>query len=107
MSTKTKKQYTREYKLEVLELLRTSGKSKAELERDLGLFPGQIKAWQRAPAQDGQQAFPGAGHQTDSDAENRRLRRENDILRQERDILKKRWPSSRTCQSEVRLHPGP
>jgi transposase len=89
MSNTTKKQYTREYKLEVLELLKSSGKSKAQLERDLGLFPGQIKSWQRALAQDGEQAFPGTGHQTESDAELRRLRRENDILRQERDILKK------------------
>jgi transposase len=89
MSTKSKKQYSREYKLEVLALLRTSGKSKAQLERDLGLYPGQLNAWQRRLAQDGAQAFPGTGHQTANDAEMRRLRRENEILRQERDILKK------------------
>jgi transposase len=87
MSTRSKKQYTREYKREVLELLRTSGKSKAQLERDL--FPGQLQAWERALAYDGEQAFPGTGHQTDSDEDLRRLRRENEILRQERDILKK------------------
>lgn len=89
MSTTSKKQYSREYKLEVLELLRTSGKSKAQLERDLGLYPGQLNAWQRTLAQDGAQAFPGTGHQTENDEEMRRLRRENEILRQERDILKK------------------
>jgi len=89
MSTTTKKHYTREYKLEVLELLKTSGKSKAQLERDLGLYPGQIKAWQRALAHDGEQAFPGTGHQSDNDAEVRRLRRELAIAQQERDILKK------------------
>lgn len=89
MSEQSKKQYSREYKLEVLELLRTSGKPKAQLERDLGLYPGQIKAWQRALAQDGEQAFPGTGHQSETDEEMRRLRRENEILRQERDILKK------------------
>jgi len=70
-------------------LLRTSGKSKSQLERDLGLYPGQLKAWQRAMAHEGEQAFPGTGHQTGSDEELRRLRRENEILRQERDILKK------------------
>jgi transposase len=89
MSTTSKKQYSREYKWEVLELLRTSGKSKAQLERDLGLYPGQLNAWQRTLAQDGVQAFPGTGHQTENDEELRRLRRENEILRQERDILKK------------------
>lgn len=89
MSTKIKKHYTREYKHEVLELLKTSGKSKAQLERDLGLYPGQIKAWQQALAQDGEEAFPGTGHQTEVDAEVRRLRRELGIVQQERDILKK------------------
>ena len=87
--SQTKQQYSREYKLEVLELLKTSGKSKAQLERDLGLYPGQLKAWQRALAHDGEQAFPGTGHQTEAEAELRRLRRENEVLRQERDILKK------------------
>jgi transposase len=87
--SKTKKQHSREYKLEVLELLKTSGKSKAQLERDLGLYPGQIKTWQKALATDGEQAFPGTGHQTETEAELRRLRRENEVLRQERDILKK------------------
>lgn len=87
--SKTKQQHSREYKLEVLELLKSSGKSKAQLERDLGLYPGQLKTWQTAFEADGAQAFPGPGHQTETDAELRRLRRENDILRQERDILKK------------------
>jgi transposase len=89
MSDQSKKKYSREYKLEVLELLRTSGKSKTQLERDLGLYPGQLRTWQRALAQEGEQAFPGTGHQTESDEEMRRLRHENEILRQERDILKK------------------
>ena len=87
--SQTKKQYSREYKLEVLELLKTSGKSKAQLERDLGLYPGQLKAWQRALAHDCEQAFPGTGLQTEAEAELRRLQREYEVLRQERDILKK------------------
>jgi transposase len=84
-----KRTFTKDYKLEVLELARTSGKSRAQLERDLGLTAGQIRTWERALAQDGQQAFPGTGHQPETEAELRRLRRENEILRQERDILKK------------------
>lgn len=83
------KRYTREYKREVLELLKSSGKTKSELERELGLYSGQIHAWQKALQQDGEQAFPGTGHQTEAEAELRRLRREVEILRQERDILKK------------------
>jgi transposase len=84
-----KRTFTREYKLEVIELARTSGKSKAQLERELGLTPGLIGNWEKALQQDGQQAFPGTGHQTETEAELRRLRRELEIVRQERDILKK------------------
>lgn len=84
-----RKAFTKEYKLEVIELARTSGKSKAQLERELGLTPGLIGNWEKALQQDGHQAFPGTGHQTETEAELRRLRRENEILRQERDILKK------------------
>jgi transposase len=53
------------------------------------LYPGQIKTWQKALAAEGEQAFPGTGHQTETEAELRRLRRELEITRQERDILKK------------------
>jgi transposase-like protein len=43
-----KRTFTREYKLEVIELARTSGKSKAQLERELGLTPGLIGNWEKA-----------------------------------------------------------
>jgi transposase len=84
-----KRTFTKEYKLEVLELARMSGKSKAQLERELGLTPGQIGTWEKALEHHKADAFPGTGHQTETEAELRRLRRENEILRQERDILKK------------------
>jgi transposase len=84
-----KKMYNREYKLEVLQLLRQSSKSRSDLERELGLYSGQISAWEKSLNRDKEQAFPGIGHQTEQEAELRRLRRENEILRQERDILKK------------------
>jgi transposase-like protein len=42
-----KKVYTREFKLETLRLLKSSGKTKADLERELGLYPGQIRLWER------------------------------------------------------------
>jgi transposase len=87
-----KKVYTREFKLEALRLLRSSGKTKADIERDLGLYSGQLRLWERAfHREEGnvEQAFPGTGHQNDAEAELSRLRRENEVLRQERDILKK------------------
>jgi transposase len=92
VSMPPKKVYTREFKLEALRLLRSSGKTKADIERDLGLYSGQLRLWERAfNREEGnvQQAFPGTGHQNDAEAELSRLRRENEVLRQERDILKK------------------
>ena len=87
-----KKVYTREFKRETLRLLQSSGQPKADLARDLGLYPGQIRMWRRAMGRNEvhlEPAFPGAGHQSDRDAQLCQLRRENEILRQERDILKK------------------
>lgn len=87
-----KKVYSREFKLEALRLLRSSGKTKADIERDLGLYSGQLRLWERAfNREEGnvQQAFPGTGHQNEAEAELSRLRREVEVLRQERDILKK------------------
>src|SRR5262245_18961415 len=94
-SPKKLKAYSREFKLETLRLLKSSGKSKAQLERELGLYQGQLSLWEKAFNKEGgnvarlEQAFPGTGHQSDAEAELSRLRRENEILRQERDILKK------------------
>ena len=84
-----RKQYTRQYKLEALELLKTSGKSAAQIERDLGLYPGQLHAWKRQLKQDGTEAFPGSGNLKESEAELRRLRRQIEVLEAEREILKK------------------
>ena len=87
-----RKVYSREFKLETLRLLKSSGKTKTELERELGLYQGQIHLWERAFNKEGGnvgQAFPGTGHQSDAEAEVHRLKRELEIVRQERDILKK------------------
>jgi transposase len=43
----------------------------------------------RELAEHGPEAFPGSGHQTALEEENRRLKRELERTRQERDILKK------------------
>ena len=88
MSTE-RRTYTREFKLEVLELLKTSGKPQIELERELGLGGGNISRWKKELAQEGEQAFPGKGHLAPDEERLRKLERENAILRQERDILKK------------------
>lgn len=44
--------------------------------------------WCKLMAEQGEQAFPGSGHQTAQEEELRRLKHELEVVRQERDILK-------------------
>ena len=81
MLKEPKRSFNRENKLEVVELARSSGKSRAQLERELGLTSGQIRTREKALVQNGEQAFPGTGHQTEIEAELRKLRREVEVLR--------------------------
>jgi transposase len=87
--TKIRKSYTREFKIEALHLADTSGKTKAQVERDLGLSQGLLFHWRRELTRQGPEAFPGHGRLLATDEHLRQLERENTILRQERDILKK------------------
>jgi transposase len=93
--------YSRECKREAVRLRETSEKTVAQIARDLGV-PERVLArgrhelreqqeQQEQPEQPEQpeQAFPGKGHQSEREEENRRLKRERDLLQQEREILKK------------------
>ena len=86
---KCRRTYTREFKLEALRLLETSGKSAAEIERDLGIGKSCLSRWKHKFSRDREQAFPGHGRLAPEQERIRQLERENEILRQERDILKK------------------
>jgi transposase len=80
--------YTRECKLEAVRLSETSDKSVAQIARELGLSDGVLYRWRRQLRDQPEQAFPGKGHQSELEEENRRLRRELERVQQERDILK-------------------
>ena len=86
---KEQRTYTREFKQEAVQLVRSSDKSQAQIARDLGIADSTLHHWCKLFSERGEQAFPGSGHQTPQEEELRQLRRENDLLRQERDILKK------------------
>ena len=45
MSDKKYRTYTDEFKREALELLKSSGKSAGQLERELGITPGMLLKW--------------------------------------------------------------
>ncbi len=83
--------YTKEFKLEALELLRASGKSAAQIERGLGITTGLLLKWRDRYQV---KAVNGAAMLESSDlgaaqAEVRQLRRQLEVVEQERDILKK------------------
>ena len=84
-----RKKYTREFKLEAVQLAKTSGKSISQIERDLGLSHGTLFHWRRQFTEHAADAFPGRGHLPAPEEQPRQLERENAILKQERDILKK------------------
>jgi transposase len=87
--TKARRRYSREFKLEALRLLESSGLSAAQIERDLDIGDGCLLQWKKQFGKAGEHAFPGQGVLSPEQEEMRRLRRENEVLRQERDILKK------------------
>jgi transposase len=87
--SKEQKTFTREFKQEAVQLVRSSNKSPAQIARELGVADSTLHHWCKLFAEDGEQAFPGSGHQKPQEEEIRCLKRELEITRQERDILKK------------------
>ena len=81
--------FTAEFKREAVQLLETSGKPGAQVARELGISDSALYHWRRQLTNQGDNAFPGKGHQAPIEEELRQLRRENERLRQEREILKK------------------
>ena len=85
----TRRQFSREFKLEAVRLVKHRGVSVAQAARDLDVHENVLRKWMRELAADAQQAFPGKGVMKPEQAEIERLKRENAKLRMERDILKK------------------
>ena len=88
---KKRRTYTEAFKLEALELLESSGKSAAQIERDLGITKGLLLKWRdrhQVKKQNGEARLEPSDLEA-AQAEVRRLRRQLAVAEQERDILKK------------------
>ncbi len=86
---KTRKKYSKEFKLDAVSLVTGQGYSRAEASRSLGLNANMLCRWvQEEQAGDGQ-AFRGNGKLTLDQEEIRRLKSENKRLQMEKEILKK------------------
>ena len=86
---KRRKQYTEEFRHEVLRMAENTEKPIRELEKDLGLSQGLIRQWQQRYRVDDATATLQPSSEREAEAEIRRLKRELEIVTQERDILKK------------------
>jgi|Wag4MinimDraft_19_1082662.scaffolds.fasta_scaffold08920_2 transposase len=84
-----RRKFSKEFKLEAVNLVLGRGVSIAQAARDLDLNENLLSRWVREFRQGEQQAFPGHGIQKPDDAEVTRLKREVAQLKMERDILKK------------------
>ena len=99
-----RRNFTREFKLEAVRLIKERGVSFAQASQDLSGHESQLRSWVKAFADDPQYAFPGQGQMKPEQAEISRLKREVSKLKAERDILKKLRPTSRRNRREVLLH---
>jgi transposase len=83
---RTRRSFSDEYKAEVVELCRTSGKSIGQIARDLELSETALRRWiAKAEIDAGRRP----GLTTDEHTELVALRKEIRVLREERDILKR------------------
>ena len=87
MARRPRRHFTPAFKAEVVDMIRTSGKSIRAICRDLDLSDTAVRTWVAQDSID--RAGSGTGRLTTAErAELDRLRRENADLRMERDILK-------------------
>ena len=94
--TKTRREFTPEFKREAVALLESSGRPTMQIAAELGISPSMLRTWRALAhgAAPRSRAAPtpvpsGAASPADQAAEIARLRRELDRTRMERDVLKK------------------
>ena len=90
-----RRQFSREFKLEAVRLVKERGVSVVQASRDLDVGENILRRWIKELTADPGQAFPGQGQVKPEQQEIDRLRREVAKLKAERDILKNHHGSVR------------
>ncbi|RDH90009.1 MAG: IS3 family transposase, partial [endosymbiont of Lamellibrachia luymesi] len=85
----TRKQYTKEFKLDAVSLVVDQGYSRSEAARSLDINAQMLGRWVKELQSDDGQAFRGNGKLTPEQEENRRLKAQVKRLQMEKEILKK------------------
>ena len=81
--------YTKEFKIEAVELTLDSTKTVKEIPEDLGVPYHLLCKWRSKYLQEGTNSFPGHGNVKESEKELKRVEKELKNVIEERDILKK------------------
>ncbi len=82
--------YTKEFKLEVIRLMKESDRPASEVAMELGIRRNLLYKWQEQLEKRGEEAFGSRGRPKKEDqSELSKLRQENERLKEENDILKK------------------
>ncbi len=89
MGKKTRRTFTKEYKAEVVGLIRKSGKTVGAVSQDLGLSQTAVRRWVQQAEVDLGRGGPVGALTTEERAELAELRKRVKTLEMEREILKK------------------
>jgi len=81
--------YDKEFKMNTVNLYKSSGRSMKTIAQELGLATSTLSKWVQQYKLHGGESFPGKGQLRSSEEELKTLRKELMHVRQERDILKK------------------
>ncbi len=93
MASKSKRQYSEEFKRETVELIKRSGKSQAQISRELGISDQNISRWWKEYGQDeniGKEQTVSKEAYLAMQVELRRVTEERDILKKALNIFSRR-----------------
>lgn len=88
---KERRKYNKEFKMEAVRMYKKGERNITEIERELGITKGLLWRWNQELSQQAkkEEAFPGNGNLTETEARIRKLEREIAMLKEDKEILKK------------------
>ena len=89
VAKRTRRRFSREFKLEAVRMALEGSRSQVEVARELGLAPKLLYRWTREQRADPKQVFPGNGTFKERDRQVEQLQRDNAQLKAELAFLKK------------------
>ena len=84
-----RQRFSPQFKLEAIQMMKTSGKPAATVARELGVPRNRMYKWAQEAEKKGDQAFRGSGRPKASQDELTALKRELARVKEENEILKK------------------